>query len=419
MPRLFSGLFVPEFDNRMNTRTPVPRKRVVLINNAYWPSIGGVENSIRHLAYEAKAAGHDVCIVASDIGLSPGSDVSSHEPAEVTILRYKQEPIRSRLLKPLNVLLSAWQLFRIARKLHRSWPNAVVIARHHFGAIAARAAGFRRIRYLVPSIVALQVRVETGGHDLSNSMLESCRRRLFVLLHTLTQRYAIRVSEVFVFSRTMRRQCEELMGRKLEELCTITKPGVDRARFYPIAKDEVAALRRVLGIPISNPIVLFVGRFVKAKRATDILHAVASIPECHTVFVGTGPEISEYRRLIKHLHLESRVSIFGPSNEVERYYRCADVFVMSSSYEPLGQTILEALCSGLIVAAYRCSEVDTATEELGMDDFFEYADEFSVASLADAIRRAIATARCVDRVYLSNVAAERFSWARLYQQLTE
>lgn len=394
-------------------------KRVVFVNNAYWPSIGGVENSIRHLAGEARARGHEVSIVASDIGLSATTNRPSQEPVGVPIYRYAQEPLAGKLLKPLNALLSAWQLFRILRSIHRAWPDATVIARHHYGVIAARVAGFKCVRYLVPSIISLQVGAEVALDNRRHTLAERLRRKLFVLLHASTQKIAIRSSKLYVFSRTMQRQCAELVGDRLDA-CTITKPGVDKARFHPIPDADVLQLRERLGLPTAKPIVLFVGRFVKAKRGVDILNALASLPDCHAVFVGAGPEGGEYERLIEVLSLDNRVTIFGPSRDVEKYYQCADVFVMSSSYEPLGQTTLEALCSGLLVAAYRSGgEVDTATQELGMDEFIRYAEKLSVASLAGAIQRAIEDARHLDKEALSERVAQRFSWARLYHELSE
>jgi hypothetical protein len=45
-------------------------KNILLLSNAYFPSIGGIENSLRHLAQEARIAGDKIEIIVSDIGLN-------------------------------------------------------------------------------------------------------------------------------------------------------------------------------------------------------------------------------------------------------------------------------------------------------------------------------------------------------------
>lgn len=395
-----------------------PRRKVILINNAYWPSIGGVENSIRHLAHEAKSRDDDVCIVASDIGLTSTQDPGVHDPSDVDLYRYQQKPLKFGVLKPLNFLLSVWQLLRIVRKLYQSRPDAVVIARHHFGVIAAILSGFEDVRYLVPTVIPFQAQAEIHEEQTRGAIGEF-RHKLFLLLHTYTQRYAIRSSRIFLFSETMRRQCEQLVGGVLER-CIITKPGVDQNRFHPVSREETLRIRQDLRLPLLRPIVLFVGRFVKGKGGADILAAIARIPECHAVFVGAGPEREHYERIMREYSLKDRLSIFPSCRDVEKYYQCADLFVMASRYEMLGQTILEALCSGLLVVAYRSSsDVSTATGEIGMDEFICYAEEFTPDSLSRAIRSGLEESRRKDRETISNKAAQRFSWANLYEQLSE
>jgi mannosylfructose-phosphate synthase len=57
---------------------------------------------------------------------------------------------------------------------------------------------------------------------------------------------------------------------------------------------------------------------------------------------------SELKGLVAQLGLDERVHFgsFIPDEELADYYRAADLFVLSSRYEPFGMTAIEAMASG-------------------------------------------------------------------------
>ena len=70
-------------------RTPFVMKTLLLLNNAYWPSVGGIENSIRHLSQEAVKRGWKVIVVVSDLGLDEKATNNRYEvQGGVEIYRY-------------------------------------------------------------------------------------------------------------------------------------------------------------------------------------------------------------------------------------------------------------------------------------------------------------------------------------------
>ena len=117
--------------------------------------------------------------------------------------------------------------------------------------------------------------------------------------------------------------------------------GVDTSLFRPAVDDERAEVRRTLGLPTDQPLVLFVGRFVPKKGFTHV--AAAASDAYGLVFVGGDrPPGSD----------DPRLHFLGglPAAEVPPIYRCADVMVVASVGEcPL--TVLEAMSSGLPVVA--------------------------------------------------------------------
>ncbi|EGR4359367.1 glycosyltransferase family 1 protein [Vibrio cholerae] len=381
------------------------RKKILLVSNAYWPSIGGIENSLRHLSEEAKKNGDYPEIIVSDIGALDMPTYEVHQ--SVPINRYRMKVSKIPII---NFLISNYKAYRIYRNKFEEDSERIVIARFHLSALFAKLAGFKKVIYLVPSVVKFQCEKEMSETSTKYIRFRSI---LWIYIHNYLQKLALNNSDVFVFSETMRQQCSEVVGYELS--AKITKPGVDSVRFKPI-NDKSTSIRSQLLINDEKKIVLFVGRFVKAKCVDYIITAVSSLDECVLLLIGEGQELESYREKISKLKLQDRVIIIPPTRDVEKYYSSADVFVMSSSYEPLGQTIIEALSSGLPVAAFKNSNnVKTATQELGMDDYICYAKDFNSQELSIAISTILSSSYDREKIHRSTV--DKFSWSRLYTEL--
>ena len=177
-------------------------------------------------------------------------------------------------------------------------------------------------------------------------------------------------------------------------------------------------IRAKLGFPPGAVIWLFVGRFVHAKGLKYIIDALElSSDENILVMVGEGDRKGFLIQNIVQRKLHQRVRFFEKVSNVEEFYRGSDVFVMSSSYEPFGQTIIEASACGLPIAAFsEVSGANTATHELGLDDIC-YADTLTGASLHAAIGRALALSN--DKANLGNgeKTHDLFSWEALLADL--
>ena len=137
--------------------------------------------------------------------------------------------------------------------------------------------------------------------------------------------------------------------------------GVDLGRFRPGDQREQQALRRELGLPEELPLILFVGFFSHEKRPDVLFKAWTRIssgdlPSTGLVFVGATR--SRYYEVdsslaqniqaeAQQLGVEKQVVFVEMTLEIEKYYRAADVFVLSSSREGLPNSLLEAMATGL------------------------------------------------------------------------
>ncbi|MGU5629998.1 glycosyltransferase family 4 protein [Aeromonas caviae] len=391
-------------------------KNLLLLSNAYYPSIGGVENSLRHLAQEAIKNGDIPQIVVSDIGIPSTYSNQDHDSVDgVNVRRYKISPY-SGFFKIFNTFVSNYQHYKILKSIRLSFgKNALVIARFHYSAYLAYLAGFQNIKYVVPSIYKNQLKAEPSAHSIGK-LINAIR----LVVHNTVQRKALAVSCNYVFSETMKRQCIELTGDSCASY-VITKPGVDMDRFYPVSIDKKIQIRKNLDLPEDRPIILFVGRFVAAKGVSILLDALSSLEnDAMLVLVGEGSEHQAYINKIQQLKLTDRVKIFPPTRDVEKFYQSADIFAMTSNYEPLGQTILEAMSSGLKIVSFRPGDkIDTAIEELADPISVSFAEEYSVSSLRDVLSEEINNLNIENTFAISKLAQSKYTWSALYSILTD
>ncbi len=129
---------------------------------------------------------------------------------------------------------------------------------------------------------------------------------------------------------------------------TIIPTGtLDRA---PLDRHEV---RRELGIPPEQRVLLYVGRLAREKNLCTLFEAAARViagePEARLWLVGDGPFRAGCTEIVRRLGIGDRVRFVGfvPRAEVNRYYAAADLFVFSSVTETQGLVVQEAKGYGL------------------------------------------------------------------------
>lgn len=169
-------------------------------------------------------------------------------------------------------------------------------------------------------------------------------------------------------------------GQALVE--TIPNPVVHPLPSNPprLNPDELVAPERKL--------ILWAGRFEESKRADLLIDAFAqiasSVPDWDVVLLGDGPTRPMSIDRAERLKLSGRVRLPGFAGNLADWYRRADAFVMTSSYEGFPNALLEALAQGLPSIAF---DVLTGPAELsdGGRRLLLLPDRDHVDTLADAL----------------------------------
>jgi glycosyltransferase involved in cell wall biosynthesis len=107
-------------------------------------------------------------------------------------------------------------------------------------------------------------------------------------------------------------------------------------------------IRAQWGADNATFVVLFVGKFIRKKRPTDVVNALAILTKKRAnvlgVFVGSGELENETRALANRLGIAARFEGFRNQTELPRYYAGADVLVLpSDGRETWGLVVNEAM----------------------------------------------------------------------------
>ena len=142
--------------------------------------------------------------------------------------------------------------------------------------------------------------------------------------------------------------------------------GVDTKRFRPAGVEERAALRDELGWPEREPVIVFVGFFSRDKRPDLLFRAwrCAVMSGASAMLVYIGATASQYHEIDHSLAAAIRdgaaalgranqVVFIDPTHAMDKYYRAADLFVLSSVREANPVALLEAMSCGLPCIASR------------------------------------------------------------------
>ena len=121
----------------------------------------------------------------------------------------------------------------------------------------------------------------------------------------------------------------------------------------PASPGNRAAARRLMDLPDDALVVGTVGRLAPQKAPQDMVAAIAAMdrPNVYCVWVGDGPMREEVARLVERRNLASRFLLLGERRDVAALLPGFDVFALSSHYEGLPCSLVEAMTCGLPVVA--------------------------------------------------------------------
>ncbi len=118
-------------------------------------------------------------------------------------------------------------------------------------------------------------------------------------------------------------------------------------RFYPAAADEKKITRKQLNIPLDSLVVISVGGCNRNKRHHDIIKAlpliINNLSNLVYLHLGSGDTLQEEIELAKSLGVYEKVRFMGNQTDVRKFLICSDIYTMTSVYEGISLTTIEAM----------------------------------------------------------------------------
>ncbi len=145
-----------------------------------------------------------------------------------------------------------------------------------------------------------------------------------------------------------------------------------------------AAARARMGITRGQAVIGCVGRLEKQKRVDLVLRAISGLPtnlrlNVRLAIVGGGSLETELKSQAHDLGVADRVVWVGEVEEAVGLMAGFDIFLLSSDYEGMPYTLLEAQASGVPVVATRVGGVETVVTN-GCNGFIVGAGDVSQMS---------------------------------------
>ncbi len=223
-----------------------------------------------------------------------------------------------------------------------------------------------------------------------------------------------------------------LLYRVASAIVAVSQGVADDIRRHTIGLDrKVLTIYNAIPPPARIPnearkivsaerLIINVGRLEPQKDLVTLLEAFATLAAteagvgCKLMLVGEGSQRQILQQMCSKLGIKDRVVFVGFSDNPYVLLRQADLFVLSSTFEGLGNVIVEALHCGLPVVSADCF---SGPREILMDGLYGSLVEVGdVAGFAGAMAFELANPR-VSEVQMK--AAARFLPSRVTQEFVE
>lgn len=134
--------------------------------------------------------------------------------------------------------------------------------------------------------------------------------------------------------------------------------GIDLSKFIPKTESLYVSNRKKIGISNSSFVITYVAELSNRKNQEVLISAMSRLCEKYDnlklYLIGDGPNVEEYKNLVKQLNLEDDVIFSGYQSDVTKYLYASDMLVSSSKQEGLPVNILEGMSIGLPIVVSNC-----------------------------------------------------------------
>ena len=293
-------------------------------------------------------------------------------PNDPIIMYYNKGEIKERYYNPDNFFDEIHIISFIENDIDESKVKTIVgnakLHIHSVGKISLK----NRKNYL-EQILSLVNKINPDVIRAYNPRLEGwfaakCSDKLkipfFISLHTqydhrrklakksnIKKYFALKYTEKFIEPYVLKKASKITIVFKIIEPYVIKHGGKKPELLYnKIDYDRFSKAKPISSLP--KPLVISVGNLIKEKNHECLIKAMKNL-NAHCLIIGKGENHHRLLKLIQKEKLQDKIIIkeFVPHNEIQNYYKSAQVFALAYNpeLEGLPMPVMEAMAAGLPV----------------------------------------------------------------------
>ena len=376
--------------------------RILMLSWEYPPRIvGGLGRVVHDLSHRLIKDGHDVTVITYRDGNTPYFENDSG----VKVYR-----VDNFMIQPNNFIDWIMQLnFNMVAKageIIASEGNFDIIHAHDW--LVAYSAKTLKTSYNIPLVSTIHA-TEAGRNG-------GIREEQQKYINDTEWMLTYESSEVIVNSNYMKSELQRLFGLPFEKI-NVVPNGVNPSNF--VYNEVDYDFRRQYAMD-NEKIILFMGRLVYEKGVQHLIGAMPKILEHYhdakLVIAGKGGMLGELQSEVNSLGLGNKVYFAGhlSSKQVQKMYKCADIAVFPSTYEPFGIVAIEAMLSGVPTVVTDIGGLNEIVEH-GVTGMKSYAGNSN--SLADSILALLFDKKLCDTVVKNakQKVKTTYNWTKIAQ----
>ncbi|RSL29864.1 glycosyltransferase family 1 protein [Salibacterium salarium] len=306
--------------------------KIAIVTETFLPSTDGIVTRLTACIRWLHKQGHDVRIIAPDLGVYEfnGAIIKGVPARTLPFYRSKQFALPNRVVK---------------QYLEEYEPDVVHV-------VNPAILGFSGVSYAhklgYPLVASYHTNVAQYLGYYHLSILKGAVWWYFRKLHN-------RADLNICTSQTVQKELQERDFKNVH----VWKRGVDTEMFHP-DQYNMSMRERLTDERFHDKLLLYVGRLAPEKEIEKLRAVLEESNEFSLAIVGDGP----HRETLEK-HFEGTKTVFTGfmhGEELAQAFASSDVFVFPSTTETLGLVILEAMASGLPLVAAKsgptCEQIE-------------------------------------------------------------
>jgi glycogen(starch) synthase len=190
--------------------------------------------------------------------------------------------------------------------------------------------------------------------------------------------------KAIVNSQYMKDEVKRVFGLSENKIRVIYN-GVSLNKFKDVERDNEFRAKFAFD---NEKIIFFVGRLVREKGVHILIEAMPKVVNYYNdvklIIAGKGPETDNLKRMAWDMGLGKKIHFTGylSDEDLTKLYKCADISVFPSLYEPFGIVVLESMLANVPVVVSEAGGLSEIIEH-NVDGMKSYTGNAN--SLSDSI----------------------------------